>query len=128
MVQVVFGFINALTGTPMPNVQCTLDGVTKISAQNGLVTYTSTQGPHQYEIKAEGFQVGPGSIDPFKRPIHNQGTIIVEWLLDPSVPWPETSIFYLSVYMIEGAPSPQLGSVIPIAIGLGALLLLTSKK
>lgn len=128
MVQVVFGFINTLTGTPMPNVQCTLDGVNKISGQDGLVTFTSTQGPHQYEIKAEGFQVGPGSVDIYNRPIHNQGTIVVEWLPDPTIPWPETSIFYLSVYMVEGAPSPELNKVIPIAIGLAAILLLTTKK
>lgn len=128
MVQVVFGFINALTGTPMPNVQCSLDGITKISGQNGVVSFTSTQGPHQYEIKAEGFQVGPGSVDPFSRPIQNQGTIRVEWLLDPTVPWPETSIFYLSVYMVEGTPSPELSKVVPIAIGVAALLLITSKK
>jgi hypothetical protein len=112
----------------MPNVQCTLDGVTQISGQNGVVSFTSTQGPHHYEIKAERYKVGPRSVDPFSRPIQNQGTIIVEWLLDPTVPWPETSIFYLSVYMVEGAPSPELNKVIPIAIGLGVILLLTGKK
>ncbi len=128
MVQVVFGFINTLTGAPMPNVQCTLDGVTKISGQNGLVPFTSTQGPHQYEIKAEGFQVGLGSVDIYNRPIQNQGTIVVEWLPDPTLPWPETSIFYLSVNMIMGVPIPDVSKVIPIAMGLGVVLLLASNK
>jgi hypothetical protein len=128
MVQVVFGFINTLTGNPMPNVECTLDGVQQISGQNGLVTFTTTQGTHQYVIRATGFKVGPGSVDVYDRPIYDQGEIRVEWLPDPSYPWPEDSVFYLSVYMVEGIPSPQIGSVIPIAIGLGALLLLKSKK
>ena len=128
MVQVVFGFINTLTGGPMPNVQCTLDGVAQISGQDGLITFTTTQGTHQYVIKAEGFKVGPGSVDIYNRPIYDQGEIRVEWLPDPSYPWPETSVFYLSVYMVEGTPSPDLGKTIPIAIGLAAVLLLTGKK
>ena len=128
MVQVVFGFINTLTGAPMPNVQCTLDGVTQISGQDGLTTFTTTQGPHQYVIRAEGFKVGLGSVDIYDRPIYDQGEIRVEWLPDPSYPWPEESVFYLSVYMVEGTPSPDLGKAIPIALGLAAVLLLTGKK
>ena len=86
MVQVVFGFINTLTGAPMPNVQCTLDGVDQISGQDGLTTFTTTQGPHQYVIRAEGFKVGLGSVDIYDRPIYDQGEIRVEWLPDPSYP------------------------------------------
>ena len=128
MVQVVYGFINTLTGSPMPNVQCTLDGVKQLSGQDGLVTFTTTQGPHQYVIRAEGFKVGLGSVDVYNRPISDQGEIRVEWLPDPSYPWPEENVFYLSVYMVEGTPSPDLGKAIPIAFGLGAVLLLTGKK
>ena len=128
MVQVVFGFRNALTGAPMSNIECTLDGVRKISGPDGLISFVTTQGPHQYVIKAEGFKVGPGSVDIYNRPIHDQGEIRVEWLPDPSLPWPETSIFYLQVNMVMGAPSPDLSKAIPLALGLAAVLLLTSKK
>ena len=128
MVQVVFGFRNALTGAPMSTVECTLDGVRKTSGPDGLISFVTTQGPHQYVIKAEGFKVGPGSVDIYNRPIHDQGEIRVEWLPDPSLPWPETSIFYLQVNMVMGTPSPDLSKAIPIAVGLAAVLLLTSKK
>ena len=112
----------------MPNVQCTLDGVAQISGQDGLITFTTTQGPHQYVIRAEGFKVGLGSVDIYDRPIYDQGEIRVEWLPDPSYPWPEENVFYLSVYMVEGTPSPDLVKAIPIALGLAAVLLLTGKK
>jgi len=128
MVQVVFGFRNALTAAPMSNIECTLDGARKTSAPDGLISFVTTQGPHQYVIKAEGFKVGPGSVDIYNRPIHDQGEIRVEWLPDPSLPWPETSIFYLQVNMVMGAPSPDLSKAIPLALGLAAVLLLTSKK
>ena len=128
MVQVVFGFRNALTGEPMSDVDCALDGVRKVSGANGLTSFVASQGPHQYVIKAEGYKVGPGSVDVYNRPIYDQGEIRVEWLPDPSYPWPETSIFYLQVNMVMGAPSPDLGKVIPIALGLAGLLYLTSKK
>ena len=128
MVLVIFGFINTLTGTPMPNVECTLDGVKKTSGSDGLIRFITTQGPHQYVIKAEGFKVGPDSKDIYNRPIYDQGEIRVEWLPDPSIPWPEASIFYLQVKMVEGAPSPELNKAIPIALGLATLLFLTSKK
>ena len=128
MVQVRFGFRNALTGEPMPNVQCTLDGVSQISDSIGFVNFTATQGSHPYVIRVEGFKVGPGSVDFFNRPIYDQGEIRIEWFHDPSYPWPEESVFYLSVYMVEGTPSPDLGKAIPIALGLAAVLLLTGKK
>jgi len=131
MVQAVFGFFDAVTGLPMANVECALDGVPKISGSDGVLTFSTTQGPHSYMIRAEGFKVGPDSFDPFGRPIYDQGEIIVEWLPDPSQPWPETSSFYSQVSMVEGMPSPpgpDIGKVIPVALILAGLLFLTRKK
>jgi len=112
MVEVRFAFIGSLEG-----VKCTLDGEVKYSDAGGFCSFFGvSQGAHTYSVSKDGYTFIEGQ-DPFKRSLSASGTTVIEWALEPGVPWPEDQP-WLMLITLEEIPYISL-IALPLIVGIG---------
>ncbi len=129
MVQVQFYLFDLANSLALEGIEVLLDGVPKITDAYGTATFENiTQGSHGYEVRISDYTLDHAR-DPFTRPLALSGTFTIEWVPDPSQPYPEEFPWINEFYFTPGAapPPPATGSLLPF-IAVAALLLLPKKK
>ncbi len=103
MVEVRFACIPGVGG-----VECTLDGVTKVSSESGIASFFDiSQGEHSYSVKAPTGKMFQSGKDPFNRPLFRSGTTTIEWVPLPGMPYPEDQPWTMAMVFVEGTEPPQ---------------------
>ncbi len=129
MVQVQFYLFDLANSLALEGLEVLLDGVPKITDAYGMATFDNiSQGTHSYEILISDYTLDHG-LDPWNNPLGLSGSFTIEWILDPSQPWPEDVAWINEFYFMPGAAPqpPAVGSLLPV-IAFAGLLLLSKKK
>ncbi len=123
MVEVRFACIPSV-----PGVKCTLDGEVQYSNDIGIASFFDvSQGEHTYSVESPEGWVFVSGEDGFGRNLPRSGTTIIEWVPDPSIPWPEANPWMMLLTFEEGEEPPitkaanTLGKAGAILAGLGFL-------
>jgi len=130
MVQVQFYLFDLANSLALEGLEVLVDGVPKITDAYGTATFENiTQGSHSYDVRISDYYLD-NARDPFERPLALSGTFIIEWVPDPSQPYPEEFPWINEFYFMPGAvppPPPSTISLIPV-IAIAGLLLLPKSK
>ena len=128
MVQVQFYLFDLANSLALEGLEVLLDGVPKITNEYGTAIFENiAQGSHSYEVRISDYYLDHGR-DAFNRPLALSGTFTIEWVPDPSQPYPEVFPWINEFYLMPGAapPSPPVGSLLPF-IAVAVLLFLPKK-
>jgi len=101
-------------------VKCTLDGEFQYSNEIGIASFFNvTSGRHSYSVEKEGMRVVSGQ-DPWRRPLAESGTTVIEVPGAPKAEWPTNKPWLLSFTfeeIIPIVPPEEPPTVLPIVAG-----------
>ena len=105
-------------------VKCTLDGEVQYSNEIGIASFFNvTSGRHSYSVEKDGMRVVSGQ-DPWRRPLAESGTTVIEVPGAPEAEWPTDQPWLLAFTFEEiipgvppEAPPDEPPEILPIAAG-----------